>query len=165
MRVNDSLIRPGFTLVELMVSLTTASILLMGLSSALFIAIRATDPTVSPAPATSGGLNLLTMLSSELRFCVAITEQTATAITVTVPDRNLDTIPETIRYAWSGTTGDPLTRQYNGGNVTEIAQDAHDFDIQYYQPGAAVEYVSVRVQLSGDSQTSVQTAMPLLNLP
>jgi len=158
-------LRPGFTLIEMMVSLTTASILLMGLSSALFIAIRTTDPASSPAPATIDGLGQLTSLYTELRNCLAITEQTATAITVSVPDRNFDSNPESIRCAWSGTAGDSLTWQYNGGSVTDIAEDVHDFDIQYYQPGTAVEHIIVRVQVTSSSQASVQTTIPLLNRP
>ena len=157
--------RPGFTLIELMVSLTTASILLIGLSSAMFIAIRATDPASSPAPATTIGLDQLTSLYSEVQNCVAITEQTATAITVTVPDRDLDTNPESIRYAWSGTPSDSLTWQYNGGSVKDLAEDVHDFDIQYYQPGTGVEQITVRIQITSDSQTNVQTTIPLLNRP
>ena len=157
--------RPGFTLIELMVSLTTASILLVGLSSAMFIAIRATDPSSSPAPATIIGLDQLTSLYSELHNCVAITEQTATAITFAVPDRDLDSNPESIRYAWPGTPSDPLTWQYNGGDVANVVVDVHDFDIQYYQPGPEVEHVTIRIQVTNDSQTSVQTTIPLLNRP
>ena len=158
--------RAGFTLIELVASLGAASVLIVGLSSALLIALRATDSSSTPAPATLGGHARLTDMHSELQHAQSIIEQTTTAITVSVPDRDdPDSYPETIRYAWSGTPGDPLTRQYNGGTVANAAEDVHDFDIQYYQPASEVEYLTVRLQISSDARASTQTAIPLFNRP
>ena len=39
--------------------------------------------------------------------------------------------PETIRYAWSGTPGDPLTRQYNGGTVLNVSDYVQFFSLDY----------------------------------
>ena len=39
---------------------------------------------------------------------------TPTAVTLTVPDRDGDNIPETIRYSWSGIANAPLRQEYNG---------------------------------------------------
>lgn len=154
----------GFTLIELVVATALASILIAGLTSTLFIAVEASSGD-TPAPNTLEGLALLTDMTAELQYAVTITEQTAMAITVTVPDRNADTFNETIRYAWSGTPGDPLTRQYNGGTVANVADDVYDFDIRYRQPGTKVDYATVRLRITSIGQCSVQTAIPFVNRP
>jgi hypothetical protein len=52
-------------------------------------------------------------------------------IEFSVADRDGDEVPETIRYAWSGTGGTPLTRQYNGGTVVSILTDVRQFSLTY----------------------------------
>ncbi len=158
--------RGGFTLIELVASLGAASVLIVGLSSTIFIALRASDTSNTPAANTLEGLVRLSDMAAELQYTHMISEQPETAITVTVPDRNdPDTNPETIRYAWSGTAGDPVTRQYNGGTVANVVEDVHDFGVQYYQPAAVVEYITIWIQVTSDSQTRVETSLPLLNQP
>lgn len=132
MKSNTNCRAGGFTVLELMVSLASASLLMAGVSSSIFIALRATDTSRTPTAYALEGLARLSDMS-ELQYAQTAAEQTATAVTVTVPDRNdPDTNPETIRYAWSGTPGDPLTRQYNGGAVAPVADDVYLFAIDYY---------------------------------
>lgn len=119
--------RGGYTLVELMVAMVGASVLMVGLSSTIFIALKATDTSNTPTSATIEGYSALNDLLSDLEFALSFSEQTPNAITFTVPDRDGDSNPETIRYAWSGTPGDPLTRQYNGGTVATLVEDVHVF--------------------------------------
>jgi hypothetical protein len=139
---------------------------MVGLSSSIFIAVRATDNSNTPAASTLEGLNALSDMAAELQYTQSVTEQATTAVTVTVPDRDdPDTIPETIRFAWSGAAGDPLTRQYNGGTVATFVENVHDFGIQYFQPTAAVEHITIWIQANSDSRTSVETSVPLLNQP
>ena len=98
-----------------------------GLSSTMFLALKATDTSNTPASATIEGNAALNEIIADLEFALAFSEQTTNAITFTVPDRDGDSNPETIRYAWSGTPGDPITRQYNGGTVTRLVEDVHVF--------------------------------------
>ncbi len=107
----------------------------------------------------------MTDVQAELQYAQSVTEQTVTAITVTVPDRDADSNPEEIRYAWSGTPGEPLTRQYNGGTAANAAEGVHDFSVDYFQPVSAIEYLNVRLQISSDAGASVRTSIPLLNRP
>jgi Carbohydrate binding domain len=127
--------RGGYMLVELMVAMVGASVLMVGLSSTIFIALKATDTSNTPTSATIEGNAALTDLLSDLEFALSITEQTANAITFTLPDRDGDSNPETIRYAWSGTPGDPLTRQYNGGAVATLTENVHVFQHDLPTPG------------------------------
>jgi hypothetical protein len=115
----DSAFRPlgswrAVTLVEMVVSLTIVSILLGACGSVMLLASRvmgisAAGPAVSRAVADAAA----DQVAADLQMALQITERTATAVTFTVPDRNGDSTPETLRYAWAG-AGSPLTRQYNG---------------------------------------------------
>ena len=157
--------RGGYTLVELMVSLVGASALMVGLSSTIFIALQATDTSSTPTSATIEGNAALTDLLSDIEFATSFSEKTASATTFTVPDRDGNASPETIRYAWSGTPGGPLTRQYNGGTVATLVEDVHDFGFEYSQPAGAVEYVTVWIRVTDNTQTSIETSIPVLNRP
>ncbi len=124
---NRPVIRSGSTLAEMMVALVSASALMVGTASAIFVAVQGTDTSNTPTSATIDGSVALNDVLSELEFALSFSEQSATAITFTVPDRDGDSNPETIRYAWSGTPGDPLTRQYNGGTAANVAVNVHVF--------------------------------------
>ena len=121
----------GVTLIELIVSLTASSFLLVGVGSALYIAAQSTDPQLGGVQGTVDGSQMLFDLAAELEFAQSFSERTATSVTFTVADRNADAAPETIRYAWSGTAGDPLTRQYNGGTVINVVENVYDFNLDY----------------------------------
>ncbi len=150
---------------ELVAALCGASALAAGMASALFVALKATDTSGSPAAVALDGHACLVEMAAEVEYATTTTEQAATAITLTVPDRDSDAISETIRYAWTGTAGDPLTRQYNSGSEANAVDDVHDFAIEYYQPASNLEYLTVRLQVSSDSRTRVDTAIPLVNRP
>ena len=49
----------------------------------------------------------------------------------TVADRNGDLSDETIRWEWSGTPADPLTRKVNGGAAVNMLDDVYDFTLAY----------------------------------
>ncbi|MBU0718885.1 MAG: hypothetical protein KJ749_11600 [Planctomycetes bacterium] len=50
----------------------------------------------------------------------------------TVPDRGHDPAgDELIRYAWSGTPGDPLTYEYNGGAAVDLIPEVFEFNLAY----------------------------------
>ncbi len=69
----------------------------------------------------------LQRLRSELSMAITVTELTSTAITVTHPDITGDSIDDTIRYAWSGSAGHPITREFNGGTPTSVLDDCSGF--------------------------------------
>ena len=70
-------------------------------------------------------------ISSELTYALTVTELTANAITFTVADRDNDGVAETIRYAWSGTAGQPVTRKYKGGTACSVLDDAREFALAF----------------------------------
>ena len=164
--------RPGHTMVELVVSVVASSILLAGMGSALFVTSRATDSCTAPSKAAAAA-TAATELASELRYASSFTERTATSIEFKVADRDSDGAEETIRYAWSGTQGDPLTRQYNGGSSVELLGDVHQLGFDYHTHVTDEETVyryyltrvAVALQAGDDTGSSVNSAVRILNAP
>ena len=123
--------RRAVTLVELTVSTAVMVVLMGGLASAVVIAGRAIPDDQNPTSITIDGYYATEQIAGELLCAQSLTVRTSTAVEFTVADRNDDSNPETIRYDWAGTPGDPLTRQYNGGPIVEITADVHEFDLTY----------------------------------
>jgi prepilin-type N-terminal cleavage/methylation domain-containing protein len=121
--------RAGFTLIELMVALASSTLLVAGLSSAIYISSQALDLDSSTSRQSAVASEVLAELTADLSLAHSFSERTATAVTFDVPDRDGDLHPETIRYAWSGTPGDPLTYQYNSGSEITLATDVQSFDL------------------------------------
>ena len=123
--------RRGFTLVELVLSMAVMTVLIGGIASAMLLASRAIPDDQSPTSVLLRGSEAAEEIAGELYTARTITERSAMAVEFTVHDRNGDEVPETLRYEWSGTAGDPLTRQYNGGTVANIAEDVQEFQLTY----------------------------------
>jgi len=119
----------AFTLVELVVSMTIASVLLLGMGSAMIIASQAMPDAEGATQNTIIAAEAAEQIAAELQYAVAINDSNATSVEFTVADRDEDDLPETIRYQWSGTPGDSLTRQYNGGALTEILTEVQEFSL------------------------------------
>jgi Tfp pilus assembly protein PilW len=118
-------------LIELVVALAISSTLLLAMGSVVLVSTKAIPTANNRTSSIVAGSRALSSISSDVFFATSVTELTATAITFTVPDRNNDGHPETIRYAWSGNAGDPLTRQYNGGNVISIIPRIQSFNLTF----------------------------------
>ena len=76
---------------------------------------------------------VLDEVMTDIHYALDFSERQPNAVTFTVPDRNGDSLPETIRYAWSGISGDPLTYEQNGGPPATIAEDVQQFNLDYLE--------------------------------
>ncbi len=142
----------AFTLIELVVSLSITSILLVTIASSVVIATHAIPDGTEKSSVVIVSSRGLDQLVEELRYALSINEQTATSLEFTVADRNGDIMQEVIRYAWNGVAGDPLTRQYNGGTPIPVVEIVQDFTlgyqtITYQKRDPPVE--SAEIQLAG----------------
>lgn len=118
----------GFTLVELVLAMGIMALLFVGMASALSVALRTLPDPTAPRARAAEGLATLETIAADLALATRITERGTRSITIVVPDRGHGAAgDETIRYAWSGTPGDPLTRSYNGAGAITIQADVHDF--------------------------------------
>ncbi|HQL53943.1 MAG TPA: prepilin-type N-terminal cleavage/methylation domain-containing protein [Phycisphaerae bacterium] len=136
----------SFTLVELVISMAVATILLAGLTSAVILAAQALPGKERLADKLLQQARVLDQLVGELQYALFFAERGTRAITFTVADRNGDGSPERIRYAWSGTAGDPLTRQYNGGTVVSVLENVHQFNLGYDLKSATESYAGLWVE-------------------
>jgi len=120
----------GHTLIEMVTALAIVGILVLGVASAMLVASRAVNPDTQPR-ATHAAAEAAARVFRELEFATGFTERAAHAVTFTVADRSGDAAEETIRYAWSGAAGDPLTRRYNGGAAVAIIDDVRECELTY----------------------------------
>jgi len=120
----------AYTLLELVVALLVCGVLIAGLMSTFYVASRATDSS-GPAMERQLGAVALKQMLAELQMALGFTERTPTAVEFTVADRDGDSTPETIRYEWSGTAGDPLVRRYNGGAGVNVLENVQQFALDY----------------------------------
>jgi hypothetical protein len=123
--------RSGYTLIEAVLGTAVAVIILAGVVGVMFLAYSGLSSGADKADTMSRQSRAIQTITLDLSLATALSEQSATAVTVVVPDRNGDGQPETIRYAWSGTPGDPLTRQVNGVAPAVMAEDVHLFNLTY----------------------------------
>jgi hypothetical protein len=123
--------RSGFTLTETVVSVATASALMVGLGSTVYLASRATTDEDRPTSKIVGGSLALDSLAAELHYAVSFHERGSRAVEFTIADRTGDGVAETIRYEWSGTSGDPLLRRFNSGALQVVHEDVSDFELGY----------------------------------
>lgn len=123
----------GFTLIESVVSLAVLSIIIVAVGSAMVIASRAIPGQNNPGDSILSASHKLDQLTSELCCAITFTQPATNVMEFTIPDRagDGDTQPETVRYAWSGTPGDPITRQYNGGNVAVFLENVNYFHLDH----------------------------------
>ncbi len=122
----------GFTLVEVIVAAALLAIVMTTATGTLVLLARAMDGTRgNPTTRAVAARSASDRLVDDLKVATAITEQTATSVAMTVPDRIGNGQPETLRYAWSGVPGEPLTLTLNGGPAQVIARDVRAFNLKY----------------------------------
>jgi hypothetical protein len=121
--------RRGYTLIELVMSLGTGAVLMGGLASTLYMSTRGLTPDVTATSDSSRSSLAIAQLASDLRQAIRFTERTTRAVTFTVPDRTGDGVADVLRYSWSGTSGQPLDYQFNGGTVATLLSDVKQFNL------------------------------------
>jgi hypothetical protein len=120
--------RNAFTLVELVVNMVSASVLVAGLASALLLCMKTLPTDTSASADNNRASKILAQIAEDVQHATGFTEQTANAVTFTVPDRDGDSKAETIRYFWSGTAGQPLKYQYNATTSVDLAANVQSLN-------------------------------------
>lgn len=122
--------RRGVSLVELLVAMAMSATVLGGAVAAIGLSGR-TFQSAANGIRSSGAIDGLAQISSDIQVALSITERTATATTFWVPDRTGDGAPEQIRYAWSGTPGDPITYSMNSSTPAPIIDEVESVSFEY----------------------------------
>ncbi len=122
--------RAAYTLMELLTATASAGVLLVGMSSAIQVASQSMQLDDGELAAQGRNTRALQRLLDDAREAIAFSERSATALAFTVPDRDGDNQPESLRYAWSGTAGDPLTYELNGATPIPLIRDVQQLDFE-----------------------------------
>jgi len=104
--------RRGHSLIELVAAMIASAFLLAGLGSVMLIG-RQVAYAPSAATERTAAADTVNQIAEELRYATLILQQTPQILEFVVADRNSDGTAEKIRYAWSGTPGDPLYKTVN----------------------------------------------------
>ena len=91
--------RWGHTLMELVVAMTAAAVLMGGMGGTIYLASRALHDGDSKAVQQVENRRVMERILDDAKLALLFSERTNTAIEFTVPDRDGDGQPETIRYA------------------------------------------------------------------
>lgn len=121
----------GFTLLEVVTTMAATSVILLGIGSAMLVAGRAMPDARNPSAETVAGAEALERMVAELQYAVTVTQRSDRVIQFTTADRNGDTLPDTIRYEWSGAAGDPLTRKFNAEAAVTVLPNVRTFSLSY----------------------------------
>lgn len=132
-RIPSCRARRGFTLIEVTMTLLVMSVVLIATGSVIALSAKAATAALKPADARAAASDAADRIMAELQYATSVSEMTSQAVTFTVADRNNDGSPETIRYAWSGLAGSPLTRSYNGGTPLNVGSGLSTFVLSYTQ--------------------------------
>ena len=115
-------------MVELLLALAVLAILLVGAQSAIVLATKALPDAASPQAERVTASRALDMLSTDLGDAVSVVRAAPNEIEFTVPDRNGDGLPETIRYAL---TARNLRQTYNGAQEQVLLKKVASFALDY----------------------------------
>ncbi|TWT98077.1 hypothetical protein Pla108_22340 [Botrimarina colliarenosi] len=115
--------RRGFTLIELLVAMASATVLMAGLSSALYIAARGMDLDDGGSARRARADAAVGRLLADARTATRMRTLSSGVIEFDVPDRTGDNVADRLRYAWDGMPGSLLTRELNGGSPITVLQD------------------------------------------
>ena len=138
-------VRRGLTLIELVATMAVTTVLMGAMASAIVISTNALPDATGPVEISRESRAIADQMMGDLLCATAPIARTANAITFDVADRNHGGLgPETINYSWSGTPGDPLMRQYNGGTIVSLLEDVQEFDLRY-------DLLTATVQSAGEA--------------
>lgn len=120
----------GFSLIEMVLSLSLVGLVLASLGSMLAFSMQATPrPDDAVIRITDASLPV-SIMTEEIGSAISVSALTATSITFEVADRTGDDTPESVTYDWAGTPGDPLTREINGEGAIVVLPDVQAFEFE-----------------------------------
>jgi hypothetical protein len=123
------LARRGMQLLELVISLTTASILMAGITGSILIANKSMEVAAARQISSARTQAGLDRLRADLAEGFPATTRAATGVTVSVSDRNGDGARERVQYQWSGLANSPLQMSINEGSWADVTDDLDEFEL------------------------------------
>lgn len=123
--------RSAFTMIELALSMVVMALLLTALGSALVLASAALPEPDDPLTQVDDASLALDRFSEDLYGATDVTARSATAISITVPDRTGDGVADTIVWSWAGSSDSPLRRKLGTKAWATVLEDVESFQLAY----------------------------------
>lgn len=140
------------------------SVVLVGAHSAIMIAAKAVPAPDDRVAINAAATKALSAIADEIGVGTSFTVRDATGVAFTVPDRTGDGLDDTLRYAWSGKPGDPLTFAINGAAPTTLVPEVQTFALAYETAAKALPTTyseSAETQLYSYSTSTAGTGRPV----
>ena len=125
--------RSGVTMMELIITLPTATVLIGAMAMCITIMMRAKSQDDTLFRSTYDLSSAATQIASDIEMAVTHVSSSTTHIEFVVPDRNGDGLPEQMRYEWGGATGanaNKILWKYNQEPLSVLFDDVGTFDLQ-----------------------------------
>ncbi len=156
--------RRGFTLIEVLLSVSIATVIVGGMASAVLVASKALPKSDAPAASDDAAPRAMRQLLADLRVATSFTVAGSEAVEFTVGDRDKDAVEEIVRYSWSKTAGDPLVRSVNGAADEKILDNVHQFQLDYSLLARTLQPVTDATVTSAETLLASNEATVGLNL-
>jgi len=153
--VRRSLGEGGFSLVELLISLTLMMMLTLALLTSFTFIARGDRSLTNYGDMNAQARKLLEQLGQDLRATTDVVDFGATSLTLTVPTNTAATASQTVIWSYDSVAR-ALSRQDNSGTKT-FARDVDTFTFYYYNSTNAVTTSLVEVK-------QIQLSMRMLRL-
>ncbi|MCY2973719.1 MAG: hypothetical protein NTW52_03515 [Planctomycetota bacterium] len=125
--------RNGLSLLEMMITLPTATVLIGAMSMCVTIMMRAKSQDDTLFRGSYDLSTAVTQIASDIESAVSLVSSSATHIEFVVPDRDGDRLPEQMRYEWGGSSGPNANKilwKYNQNPLSVLFDDVGDFNLQ-----------------------------------
>ena len=132
--------RSGMTILELVVSIPTATVLIGAMAMCVTVMMRARSQDDMLFDRTYNLSKALNQMASDIELATSHVSSSATHMEFVVPDRNGDGLPEQMRYEWGGTTGvnaNSILWKYNSSPLSILFEDVGQFSLQMNHTVAA----------------------------
>lgn len=119
----------GFTLVEVVISSVIVSLILGATMSVIGLAGKAMAKPNDRSDQARLARQVVEELVRDLSEAKSVVWTNETDFEIVVPDRDRDSVAETVRYVWkgSGSTPGPLYKAVNGGTAIEMMESCAEF--------------------------------------
>lgn len=163
---SKSIRRDGISLLELITTLITSSILLSGLTASILLSNRALQVTSNQQQGTLQHRQSIEQFRADLREATRIETPTADTISLMVPDRTGDDVPDVVSYSFPTSGNVSLLREaqsvstpYSMGTLTRTTRPS------FIVPSAPISPPPPVLRVSGYSSALSSSSTTTLEIP
>lgn len=158
--------RRGMTFIELLATMITSSILLTGLTASILMSNKALQVTSAQQQGTSQQRQSIEQLRVDLREATKFETPDANTLSLTVPDRSGDAVPDVVTYnfptdgsASVSRTASSVTTPYSMGTLTRTTRPT------YFVPAAPITPPTPILRVSGYASALSTSSTTSLTIP